>query len=61
MIQFIELLEHAGASIRYQFAEWYSGVSAAGAWYVVSDYSVGDKNKNNDAFSFVILQNHDTY
>jgi len=61
MMQFIELLEYSSSSIKVQFDEWYKSVPVAGAWYIVSDYSVGDKNKNNDAFSFVVLQNHDTY
>lgn len=61
MIKFIELLEHASSSIEVQFKDWYASVPVAGAWYVISDYSIGDKKKNNDAFSFVILQNHDTY
>jgi hypothetical protein len=30
------------------------------AWYVLSDYCIGDKSKSNDAATFSILLNHDT-
>lgn len=40
--------------------KWFSPYPRGAAWYVISDYCIADAKKANDAFSFVIVLNHDT-
>lgn len=39
---------------------WLSSHPDDAAWYLISDYCIGDKGKNNDVVSFSVLLNHDT-
>lgn len=61
MFEFIQLIEKSSQTIHSDFRRWFASIPAAAVWNVISDYSVGDSNKQNDAFSFVILLNHDTF
>lgn len=61
MFEFIQLIEKSSQTIHSDFRRWFDSIPAAAVWNVISDYSVGDSNKQNDAFSFVILLNHDTF
>lgn len=38
---------------------WFDDYPDDSAWYVISDYCFGDKNKKSDSVSFSILLNHD--
>jgi len=59
MFELIQLIEKSSPTVCSDFCRWFENVPAAVAWNIISDYSVGDKNKQNDAFSFVVLLNHD--
>ncbi|PJG47121.1 hypothetical protein CAF53_01860 [Sphingobium sp. LB126] len=61
MFDLIQLVERSGATIHADFQRWFEAIPAAAVWNILSDYSVGDGAKQNDAFSFVVLLNHDTY
>ncbi|GGI53230.1 hypothetical protein GCM10011430_04040 [Oxalicibacterium solurbis] len=39
--------------------QWFARYPAGMPWSVVSDYCIGDVNKGNDVFSFVIIAPHD--
>lgn len=39
---------------------WFRECPKDASWYVISDYSFGDKNKKNDVVSFSVLLCHDT-
>lgn len=60
MFELIQLIEKSSQTIHSDFRHWFENIPAAAAWNLFSDYSLDDKNKQNDAFSFVILPNHDT-
>ncbi len=60
MYDLIQLIENSSRTIHSDFCRWFENVPPAAGWNVVSDYSLGDSNKQNDAFSFVIFPNHDT-
>ena len=38
---------------------WFSSYPKDVPWYVISDYCIGDKGKQNDVVSFSVLLNHD--
>lgn len=59
MFELIQLIEKSSRTVHSDFRRWFEKVPAAAAWNVLSDYSIGDRNKQNDAFAFVILLNHD--
>lgn len=61
MFELIDLIEKSSGTVHADFRHWFASTPAAGPWNILSDYSVGDSAKQNDAFSFVILLNHDTY
>jgi hypothetical protein len=61
MFDLIQLIDKSSQTVHSDFRRWFRHIPAAIAWNVLSDYSVGDSNKQNDAFSFVILLNHDTF
>jgi len=61
MFDFIQLIEKSSQTVHSDFRRWFGSIPAAATWNVLSDYSVGDSNKQNDAFSFVILLNHDKF
>ncbi|UWR27376.1 hypothetical protein K3757_05395 [Sulfitobacter sp. S223] len=60
MLELIRLLETSGQTVRSDFRRWFEEIPVAASWTVASDYSVGNKNKKSDAFSFVIMPKHDT-
>ena len=59
MFELIHLIERSSQTVHSDFRRWFESVPAAVSWNVLSDYSVGDRNKQNDAFSFMVLPNHD--
>lgn len=61
MFELIQLIEKSSQTVHSDFRRWFGRIPAAAVWNVLSDYNVGDANKQNDAFSFVILLNHDTF
>lgn len=61
MFELIQLIEKSSQTVHSDFRRWFERIPAAAMWNVLSDYCVGDSNKQNDAFSFVILLNHDTF
>jgi hypothetical protein len=60
MLELLNLVETSVGSIRIDFESWFRAIPAAAAWNIVSDYCLDDANKQNDAFSFAIVLNHDT-
>ncbi|ANI80415.1 hypothetical protein [Sphingobium sp. EP60837] len=60
MLELIDLIERSSATIHADLRVWFGEYSAAASWSVVSDFSVGDSGKQNDAYSFVIILKHDT-
>ncbi len=61
MFELIELIEKSSGTVHAEFRRWFRAIPAAVAWNLLSDYSIGDNTKQNDAFSFVVLLNHDTF
>lgn len=61
MFELIELIEKSSGTVHAEFRRWFKAIPAAVAWNLLSDYSIGDNTKQNDAFSFVVLLNHDTF
>ena len=60
MLELIDLIERSSGTIHTDFRSWFGQCPAAASWSVVSDFSVGDPGKQNDAYSFVIILKHDT-
>lgn len=60
MIDLLPVLVTATATLQRQMEQWFSGYPAGMPWTVVSDYCIGDENKNNDVFSLVVIANHTT-
>lgn len=60
MFELIRIIEYSSQTVRSDFHRWFEDVPVAATWTVVSDYSIGNKNKKNDAFSFVIVLKHDS-
>ena len=60
MLELINLIEKSGQTVRSDFRRWFRKIPVAANWTVASDYSVGNRNKKSDAFSFVIMPKHDT-
>ncbi|MGX5799652.1 hypothetical protein ACWGS9_00195 [Bradyrhizobium sp. Arg314] len=60
MYDILRLLDASYRTIAADMEKWFRPYPAGAAWYVISDYCIGDPNKANDAFSFVIVLNHDT-
>ncbi|WP_291587383.1 hypothetical protein [Comamonas sp. UBA7528] len=59
MIDLLPLLENATKKMRESMTQWFAGYPPGMPWTIVSDYCIGDKEKNNDVFSFVVIANHD--
>jgi len=57
MIDLLPVLIKATTTIQKMMSEWFAGYPADRSWTIVSDYCVGDDNKKNDVFSFVVLAN----
>lgn len=60
MLELIDLIERSSATIHDDLRAWFGKYPSAASWSVVSDFSVGDAGKQNDAYSFVIILKHDT-
>lgn len=60
MFELIQLIETSVRTVHKDFNDWFQAIPNSAAWYIVSDYSLGNPNKQNDAFAFAILLNHDT-
>jgi len=60
MFEFINLIKKSSKTIQSDFDHWFKDIPVASTWILASDYCVGDKNKKSDAFSFVIIPQHDT-
>jgi hypothetical protein len=60
MFELIKIIENSSQTIRSDFRRWFKDIPVAASWTVASDYCVGNKNKKNDAFSFVVVLKHDT-
>lgn len=60
MLELIDLIERSTGTIHADLQSWFGQYPAAASWSVISDFSVGDPGKQNDAYSFVILLKHDT-
>lgn len=60
MLELIDLIERSSGTIHADFRSWFGQYPAAASWSVVSDFSVGDPGKQNDAYSFVIILKHDS-
>lgn len=61
MIELFGLIEKVYRTIATDLVRWFSYVPPGGAWYIISDYCVGDPTKANDSFAFAIILNHDTH
>lgn len=60
MLSIFQLIGKSAGSVKQDFRSWFAQVPAAASWRILSDYSLDHPDKNNDAFSFVIVVNHDT-
>jgi hypothetical protein len=54
----IPIMEVIGKSTINDMVKWFEKLPTKAAWYVISDYCFGDKDKKNDTVSFSILLNH---
>lgn len=59
MIDLLPVLVHSTATTRLQMKQWFARYPSGMPWSVVSDYCIGDVNKGNDVFSFVVVAPHD--
>lgn len=60
VVDLLPLLLTATRTVHQLMEDWFSSYPPGMPWTIVSDYSVGDPNKKNDVFSFVVIANHDT-
>lgn len=60
MFDLLKLLIENSPSLTRDMQVWFEKYRADGAWNVYSDYCVGNTDKANDSFSFVITLKHDT-
>lgn len=59
MIDLLPVLVQATVKTRFQLKQWFARYPAGMPWSVISDYCIGDANKRNDVFSFVVVAPHD--
>lgn len=59
MIDLLPVLIEATVTTRLQLKQWFARYPACMPWSVISDYCIGDVNKGNDVFSFVVVAPHD--
>lgn len=55
----LPVLMQATKTARTTLGEWFEGYPSGLPWTVASDYCIGDINKPNDVFSFVVIAPHD--
>jgi hypothetical protein len=60
MFDLLKLLTDNSPSLTRDMQAWFEKYRADAAWNVYSDYCVGNTDKANDSFSFVITLKHDT-
>ena len=60
MMVIVATLVEATATLQRQMEAWFSEYPPGMPWTVVSDYCIGDLNKNNDVISLVVIANHAT-
>lgn len=60
MFDLLKLLDANSLSLTRDLANWFKQFPAGAAWNLYSDYCVGNREKPNDSFSFVITLKHDT-
>lgn len=58
MVDLIPTLISATRTIQLKMADWFLLYPSSMPWTIVSDYCVGDDQKRNDVFSFVVIANH---
>ncbi|PQJ26079.1 hypothetical protein BSZ31_15125 [Limnobacter sp. SAORIC-690] len=59
MIDLLPVLVQATVTTQLQLKQWFARYPAGMPWSVISDYCIGDVNKGNDVFSFVVVAPHD--
>lgn len=60
MFDLLKLLTDISPSLTNGMQVWFEKYLADTAWNVYSDYCVGNTDKANDTFSFIITLKHDT-
>ncbi|PHR17895.1 MAG: GCN5 family acetyltransferase [Sphingopyxis sp.] len=60
MFNLLKLLTDNSPSLTGDMKEWFKQYRPDTAWNIYSDYCVGNPEKANDSFSFVITLKHDT-
>jgi hypothetical protein len=60
MFDLLKLLYYNNPSLTHDMERWFENFPSGAAWNVYSDYCVGNLEKANDSFSFVITLKHDT-
>jgi hypothetical protein len=60
MFDLLKLLTENSPSLTHDMQAWFEKYPTDAAWNVYSDYCVGNIDKANDSFSFVITLHHDT-
>jgi len=59
MVDLLPVLVEATTTTRLQLKQWFARYPPGMPWSLVSDYCIGDVNKGNDVFSFVVIAPHD--
>lgn len=59
MLDLLNLLKQSGQSISGDLGRWFAPYSAGAAYYLVSDYCLGDAGKKHDVYAFEIVLHHD--
>lgn len=60
MFDLLKLLTDNSPSLISDMQAWFKHYPPDAAWNIYSDYCIGNSEKANDSFSFVITLNHDT-
>lgn len=60
MLDLLPVFVDATKTLQREMTDWFKSYPRGQLWTVVSDYCIGDENKQSDVFSFVVIANHDT-
>lgn len=60
MLDLLKLLNQSGRSIGDDLKRWFAPYDSGAAYYVVSDYCLGDAGKKHDVYAFEIVLHHDS-
>lgn len=60
MLPLINYIDESIQSVKRDFESWFQSIPPGSNWRILSDYSLDNHDKQNDAYTFVILLNHDT-